>query len=150
MPRPWVKGYYGANQGVSSEATYHLGKKPNHPVIFPLSVGSLSRLPENPAYRLRSDFLRIIPPAGVFFLSARLFLNYSHLSFPSDRSKIAYIITLMSGRVHSWATEVWEQQSAICGHLAEFMAEVRKVFESPVSGRKSSRKLLDLVKTPIV
>jgi hypothetical protein len=49
---------------------------------------------------------------------------------------IEYIITLMSGRTLSWAIAVWEQQSAICGHLEKFMAEVRKEFESPVSGRK--------------
>jgi hypothetical protein len=52
---------------------------------------------------------------------------------------MAYIITLMSGRAHSWDTAVWEQQSAICGHLEEFMAEVRKV-----SGRKAASKQLDL------
>ena len=56
----------------------------------------------------------------------------------------------MLGRALSWATIVWEQQSAICGHLEEFMAEVRKVFESPVSGRKAASKLLDLRQIPVV
>jgi hypothetical protein len=59
-----------------------------------------------------------------------------------------YIITLMSGRALSWAMAVWEQQSAVCGHLEEFMAEVRKVFESLVSGRKAASKLLDLRQLP--
>jgi hypothetical protein len=62
--------------------------------------------------------------------------------------KIAYIFTLMSGRALSWASAVWEQQSAICSHLEEFMAEVSKVFESPVSGRKVASKLLDLRQNP--
>jgi hypothetical protein len=56
-------------------------------------------------------------------------LSYSHLYFlQTDRR----------------SPGVWEQQSAICGHLEEFMPEVRKVFESPVSGRKAASKLLDL------
>jgi hypothetical protein len=50
----------------------------------------------------------------------------------------------MSGRALSWATAVREQQSTICCHLEDFMAEVRKVFDSPVSGRVSASNLLEL------
>ena len=49
-------------------------------------------------------------------------------SFPSDHSKIAYLITLMSGRALTWATAVWEQQPAICVSLEGFLGEVKKVF----------------------
>jgi hypothetical protein len=59
-----------------------------------------------------------------------------------DRSRIAYIITLMSGRALAWATAVWEQQPAVCLSLEEFVAEVRKVFDSLLSGRETARKLL--------
>lgn len=55
--------------------------------------------------------------------------------FPSDHSRIAYLITLMSGRALSWAMAVWEQQFAIYLCLEDFIAEVRKVFDSPVSRR---------------
>jgi hypothetical protein len=50
----------------------------------------------------------------------------------------------MSGKALSWAAAVWEQQSVICHHLEDFMAEVRKVFDSLVSGREAARKLLEL------
>jgi hypothetical protein len=50
----------------------------------------------------------------------------------------------MSGRALSWVKVVCEQQSVICHHLEDFMAEVRKVFDSPVSGREAARKLLEL------
>ena len=39
---------------------------------------------------------------------------------------------------------VWEQQSAICFSLEEFVAEVKKVFDSPLSGREAARKLIQL------
>ena len=46
----------------------------------------LSAIPENPAYLLRRDILEILVPVGAFFLSARLFLRYSHLrSLRTDR-----------------------------------------------------------------
>lgn len=51
---------------------------------------------------------------------------------------------LMSGRALAWAMVVWEQQSAICIRLEDFVAEVRKVFDSPVSGIEAARKLLQL------
>jgi hypothetical protein len=65
-------------------------------------------------------------------------------SFPSDHSKIAYLITLMSGRALTWATAVWEQQSAICISLEGFVGEVKKVFDAPFSGREAARKLIQL------
>lgn len=73
-----------------------------------------------------------------------LIFELQHSSFPSDRSKIAYLITLMSGRAFACATAVWEQQSAVCFSLEEFVAEVKKVFDSSLSGREAARKLLQL------
>ena len=58
--------------------------------------------------------------------------------------RIVHIITLLSRRALNWATVVWEQQSAICLCLEEFVEEVRKTFDSPWSGREAVRKLLQL------
>lgn len=54
------------------------------------------------------------------------------------------MITLKSGRALAWATAVWEQQSTVCLRLEEFVAEVRKVFDSPLSRREVAHKLLQL------
>lgn len=64
--------------------------------------------------------------------------------FTLDRTRIAYIITLMSGRARAWATAVWKQQSALCLSLEEFMEEVRKVLDSLLSRREAARRLLQL------
>ena len=45
----------------------------------------------------------------------------------------------------AWATAVWDQQSTVCLSLEEFMVEVRKVFDFPLSGREPARKLLRLL-----
>jgi hypothetical protein len=39
---------------------------------------------------------------------------------------------------------IWEQQSAKCFSLEEFVVEVKKVLDSPLSGREAARKLLQL------
>eukprot|EP00063_Salmo_salar_P023125 XP_013997960.1 PREDICTED: protein FAM127C-like [Salmo salar] len=63
----------------------------------------------------------------VFLAQYLLIIELQPSSFPVDCSKIAYLITLMSGRALAWATAVWEQQSAVCSSLEEFVAEIKKV-----------------------
>lgn len=86
------------------------------------------------------------PPEGIvgdpgtcraFLSQCSIIFELQPSSFPSDHSKIAYLITLMSGRALTWPMAVWEQQSAICLHLEDFVAEVTKV-----SGREVAWKLL--------
>uniref|UniRef100_G3NES4 Retrotransposon gag domain-containing protein n=1 Tax=Gasterosteus aculeatus TaxID=69293 RepID=G3NES4_GASAC len=79
-----------------------------------------------------------------FLSKCSLIFELQPSSFQSERSKVAYIVSLMSGRAGTWATAVWEQQTPICSSLAAFMAEIKKVFESPLSGREAARKLLRL------
>ena len=72
-------------------------------------------------------------------------------SFLSDCSRIEYIITLTSGRALAGDTAVWEQESAICFSLEELVTDVRKVFDSLLSGRE--RLLVNCssyVKNPVV
>lgn len=65
-------------------------------------------------------------------------------SFPSERAKIAYIITLLSGKALSWATAVWNAQSPFCSSYSEFEEEFKRVFDHPISGREASKRLLSL------
>jgi hypothetical protein len=62
-----------------------------------------------------------------FLSQCSLIFELQPSSFLSDQSKTTYPITLMSVRVLSWATAVWEQQSTVCHNLDDFIAEVRKV-----------------------
>ena len=50
----------------------------------------------------------------------------------------------MSGKALAWATAVWEQQLAIFFSLEEFVVEVKKVFDAPLSRREAARKLHQL------
>eukprot|EP00063_Salmo_salar_P026978 XP_014001813.1 PREDICTED: RNA-directed DNA polymerase homolog [Salmo salar] len=55
-----------------------------------------------------------------------LIIELQPSSFLSDRSKIVYLITLMSGRDLAWATAVSEQQLSVRFSLGEFVAEKDK------------------------
>ena len=79
-----------------------------------------------------------------FLAQCALIFELQPSSFPLDRSKIAYLIMLMSGRALTWATTIWVQQPAICASLEGLVGEVRKVFDGQFSGREAARKLIQL------
>lgn len=81
---------------------------------------------------------------GGFLTQCSLTFELQPSSFPTDRSKIAYIITLLADKALSWASAVWESQDVCCGTYALFVEEFKRVFDHPVSGRESSRQLLTL------
>jgi hypothetical protein len=100
----------------------------------------LIRLSENPTYLLQSPTLGILKHGQAFLSRCSLIFELQPCSLPSDRLKIAYLKTL-SGRALTWATVVWEQQTAVCHNLEAFVEEVRKVFDSQMYGREAARKL---------
>ena len=65
-------------------------------------------------------------------------------SFPTDRAKVAYIITLLSGRARDWGTAIWSNNAAIQGDLSLFSTEMKKVFDRSKQGREAAREVLQL------
>ncbi|KAJ8014915.1 hypothetical protein DPEC_G00020730 [Dallia pectoralis] len=81
---------------------------------------------------------------GPFLTQCSLIFELQPSSFPTDRSRIAYLMTVMSGRALTWASAVWEQKSPVCARLEDFTAELKRVFGPPGSDRISSRGLFRL------
>ena len=40
--------------------------------------------------------------------------------FPSERSRVAYMVTQLTGRARDWGTAEWEKQSAVCASVSAF------------------------------
>lgn len=65
-------------------------------------------------------------------------------TFPTDRSRIAYIITLLTGKALAWATAIWERQGPSCDDYKTFTSEMRLVFDHSVGGRDAANRLFQL------
>ena len=80
----------------------------------------------------------------MFLAQCSLIFELQPSYFPSGLSKIAYLITMMSGRALTVSTAVWELQPAIYASLEGFMGEVRKIFDAPFSRQEAARRLIQL------
>lgn len=96
---------------------------------------------------------RLPPPAQyagephlcrAFVTKCSLFFTLQPTSFPTEQSKVALMITLLSGRAALWGTAVWESQSPCCASFQSFTEELKRVFDRSVSGREAARKLTEL------
>ena len=65
-------------------------------------------------------------------------------SFSTERSRVAFMITNLTGRAREWATAEWENDSAICHSATTFSAALRRVFDHHTPGREAARGLLTL------
>ncbi|KAL0191918.1 hypothetical protein M9458_010214, partial [Cirrhinus mrigala] len=65
-------------------------------------------------------------------------------SFPTEESKIAFTITLLSGRAALWGTAVWDNKHQCVSSFQAFSDELRKVFDRAASGREAARILAEL------
>lgn len=79
-----------------------------------------------------------------FLTQCSLTFELQPSSFPSDRAKIAYVITLLSGKALSWATAVWKAQAPCCSSYSMFKEEFKRVFDHPLGARQASKRLLTL------
>ncbi|KAK3515731.1 hypothetical protein QTP70_030176, partial [Hemibagrus guttatus] len=79
-----------------------------------------------------------------FLTKCSLTFELQPSSFPSDRAKLAYVITLLSGKALTWATLLWAVQSTFCSSFSAFEGEFRRVLDHPISSQEESKHLLSL------
>ncbi len=63
-----------------------------------------------------------------FLLQLSLFIEMQPRQFVSERSKVAFLIALLSGRALFWARAIWNSQSSIINAFDAFSAHFREVF----------------------
>lgn len=79
-----------------------------------------------------------------FLIQCSLAFELQPSAFPTQRSRVAYIVSLLSGRARDWGTAEWEKQASICSSVELFSAELRKVFDHTTPGREAARGLFTL------
>ncbi|RXN04576.1 Retrotransposon-derived PEG10 [Labeo rohita] len=83
--------------------------------------------------------------------SCRAFLSQCLLVFAlqprryaTERLKVAYVITLLTGKGREWGSAVWDAGASFCTDFEEFRAEMTKLFDRSVKGDEAASKLARL------
>lgn len=69
-----------------------------------------------------------------FITQCSLAFQLQPSSFLTDSSRVAYIITLLTGRALEWATALLEHCSPFTSNSEQFLADMRRVFHHPGGG----------------
>lgn len=109
----------------------HAPTVPNPPPAIPPADHSTRQLPILVSLNYAIFFW---PNVHCFLLS----------SFPTEESKVAFVITLLSGQAAHWGTAVWEQGHQCCSSFQSFNDKLKMVFDGAVSGREAKFQKLDL------
>lgn len=72
-----------------------------------------------------------------------LVFDQQPFTYSTDKSKIAFIMSLLSEKVSAWAVAIAYSSSPIC-HFQLFTAEMLKVFDHPLQGKEASSRILSL------
>uniref|UniRef100_A0A672NT97 CCHC-type domain-containing protein n=1 Tax=Sinocyclocheilus grahami TaxID=75366 RepID=A0A672NT97_SINGR len=79
-----------------------------------------------------------------FIRQVEIYFDHQKDKFASDNQKFAFLMTLLMGRVITWAAAVWESDSIICTSYEYFKQKLHDVFVYPAGGRYISTQLLSM------
>lgn len=79
-----------------------------------------------------------------FITQCTLAFQLQPSSFPTESSKVAYIITLLTSKALDWASALWDQKSPLTTNSQQFIMEMKRVFQHPSSGGDVDHRLLNL------
>ncbi|KAF7698380.1 hypothetical protein HF521_004890, partial [Silurus meridionalis] len=79
-----------------------------------------------------------------FLLQVNLYIEMQPQRFPSERSKVAFFISLLSGRALAWAQSLWDSESPVLNTYALFTAHFLEVFSAASGVLTTADQLLSL------
>nr|XP_057907337.1 retrotransposon-derived protein PEG10 isoform X1 [Doryrhamphus excisus] len=79
-----------------------------------------------------------------FLTKCELHFELQAPAFMSERARVAFVISHLTGRAGAWATTEWSRRSAVCESYAAFSKALEQVFQRQPSGREAARSLLQL------
>ncbi|MGL5783088.1 MAG: DUF4939 domain-containing protein, partial [Plesiomonas shigelloides] len=79
-----------------------------------------------------------------FLLQVNLYMEMQPQRFPSERSKVAFLISLLSGRALAWAQALWDSDSPMMEVYDHFAAHLREVFSAASGVLSTADQLLSL------
>ncbi len=70
-----------------------------------------------------------------FLMKCSLFFSLQPLTFATEVSRVALVLTLLSGKAALWGTAVWENCHPCCSSFRSLSQEMRRVFDCAHAGR---------------
>lgn len=64
-----------------------------------------------------------------FIIDCSIHFELTPHAFPTDQTKIAFMISHLSGRAIAWASAEWVRNSPLCISLTEFQVVLQKTFD---------------------
>ena len=80
----------------------------------------------------------------VFLIDCSIHFELTPHAFPTDRSKIAFMILHLGGRAKAWASAEWGRGSSICNSLRDFQSALTKTFHPVSTNREKAEELSNL------
>ncbi len=115
---------------------------PLPPPVPPAPLNSATqrelRLPAPEAYNGEPNLCR------AFLVKCSMFFSLQLQTFATEESKVALVLTLLSGKAALWGTAVWENHHSCCSSFRALSEEMKRVFDRAVVGREAARRLADL------
>uniref|UniRef100_A0A3B3IGM8 Retrotransposon gag domain-containing protein n=1 Tax=Oryzias latipes TaxID=8090 RepID=A0A3B3IGM8_ORYLA len=103
----------------------------------PITVQPVNEIKINPPDKYDGN------PASCRTFLCQCEINFSlqESAFSSERSKVAYVISLLTGRAAQWATAEWARDSVICSSYRQFSKELKALFDPVKPHREAARQL---------
>ncbi|RXN03065.1 Retrotransposon-derived PEG10 [Labeo rohita] len=122
-------------------------------LLNPHSQTTMAQVATSPSAPLPTPEPKLPPPQRFdgspencrgFITQCTLIFQLQPSCFPTDSSKVAYIITLLTGKALDWASALWDKESPITSNFQCFLAEMKRVFLHSADRGEAGRRLLRL------
>ncbi|KAI5630169.1 nephrocystin-4-like, partial [Silurus asotus] len=79
-----------------------------------------------------------------FLFQVSLYIEMQPQRFPSERARVAFLISLLTGRALAWASMLWSVESPAITSFAAFTTRLTEVFGTSTSVTSTADQLLEL------
>uniref|UniRef100_A0AAQ4RCN5 CCHC-type domain-containing protein n=1 Tax=Gasterosteus aculeatus aculeatus TaxID=481459 RepID=A0AAQ4RCN5_GASAC len=79
-----------------------------------------------------------------FLTECEVHFEHSPRHFHTERSKVAFMMSHLTGRAKAWGTAEWARNSATCASSRQFSNALKLVFDPGATDRERARELSDI------
>ncbi|KAK0136995.1 Retrotransposon-derived protein PEG10 [Merluccius polli] len=76
-----------------------------------------------------------------FVTECEMHFEHAPRDFPTERSRVAFMMSHLTGRAWSWATAEWARDSEVCALFKKFVGALRIIFDPVATDREKAREL---------